>query len=135
MHAPNVYLWHRTPALRLLLPLMAGIAGQWYLPVSLPVLWIVAAIALTIFIVYALLSITQQFKWRTAGGIMAHVLMAVAGMLLVYYNNVTHHPQWLGKQYTTEDVIGATLQEPLVEKANSYKALATVNYITHNNEV
>jgi len=53
-----------------------------------------------------------------------------AGALLTFQQNITHNPNWYGNYITNTSCYIVTLQEPLVSKTNSYKALATVNYVS-----
>lgn len=54
------------------------------------------------------------------------IIFFTLGSLFLYYKDIRHNPAWYGDQYKTGDLVVVTLQEPPVEKSNSYKALATV---------
>ncbi|MGV3656647.1 MAG: ComEC/Rec2 family competence protein [Chitinophagaceae bacterium] len=57
---------------------------------------------------------------------------AAAGGLVVYINDVRTGSNWFGRDYQPGHLVIATLQEPVVEKPASYKALATVNAVGKN---
>ena len=133
MRARPLYLWNEAPALRLLLPLAAGIVLQWYLQINISLLLLVAGLCIVTLVTFPFFSITKQFAFKSFQGIMLNILMLVAGILLVYLNDVRNSKSWFGKDYQPEDLVVATLQEPTVEKPNSYKALATVNAVGNDN--
>jgi competence protein ComEC len=54
--------------------------------------------------------------------------------LLTWSKDIRHHENWFGEYYRAGDIVKAVLQEPPVEKANSFKALATVSAIKMNDE-
>ena len=55
-------------------------------------------------------------------------------MMLTWKQNIQNNNLWFGKIYKPGNVVLVTLQEPLVEKANSFKALASVNAVSINNQ-
>lgn len=52
----------------------------------------------------------------------------------MYVKDIRHNPQWMGNYYKTGQTVLLTIDEPLVEKANSYKALGTVTAIKQGSE-
>src|SRR5688572_2254173 len=56
------------------------------------------------------------------GGVVC-LLVALLGSLLVWLHDIRNDKDWLGQHYKAGMPVMVTLQEPLVEKANSYKAL------------
>ena len=129
MRAQTLYLWNKAPALRLLLPLAVGIVLQWYVQFSLIILLFVAGVSIFALAGFTFLSITKQFSFRSFQGLLLNLLLVAAGALLVYAKDIRKDKAWFGNHYHTEQFVLATLQEPVVEKPNSYKALATVNAV------
>lgn len=105
-----------------MLPLAAGILLQWY---ALLPAW-VSEITLGAGLVALLLVGWRRVSSRSAFGIILHLALMAGGMMLVVIN----HPQKLqdnfDKHYRPGVTLVATLQEPLVNKPNSLKALALV---------
>src|SRR4030095_10412751 len=66
-------------------------------------------------------------------GALISIIFLALGSLLAWYNNTRHDPDWYGQHYQRGQAVVATLQEPLVEKANSYKSLATVTAVQNKN--
>lgn len=116
--------WHKAPFIRLLSALMIGILLQWHL--QLPVLYsIVGLITCLLFItVYSFTSIKFRYLLTIANGIAVLLLFTLLGAILVWLNDVRNNKGWAGHNYKEGNYIIATVQEPLVEKANSYKAVA-----------
>jgi len=111
---------------------MIGIVLQWQLQFSLLALLIFSGSLTLLLAIYKFLSIKTRFFLRHASGILLQLMIAATGALLVWLNDIRHNAQWFGHHYKNQLVI-ATLQEPLVEKANSFKAVATVNSLYINN--
>src|SRR6266542_296891 len=58
------------------------------------------------------------------------MLVAVLG----YTKNIKNQPGWAGNYYKAGAPLIITLEEPLTEKNNSYKALSSVNAVEQNNQ-
>src|SRR5579875_2364406 len=129
MSGTTVYLWKKAPVLRLFVPLVAGIVMQWYIPLSLLLIITAALISLLIVVAYSFLSVAQKWKWSSVNGMAISILFVSAGAWLVYANDIRHQQNWIGRK--AADAYIVTLQEPLVEKPNSYKAIAQVETINH----
>src|SRR5688500_13528108 len=125
MPAQRLYLWNRAPAIRLLLPLMAGIVGQWYVAYSLSFLLIAFVDFALLLLVISFLPLRQQFSFKSFSGGLLMLLLAVAGALLVWWNDVRNSSEWIGNHH--HNWVQVTLQEPVVEKKASYKAWATID--------
>ena len=53
--------------------------------------------------------------------------------MITTHNDIRNHKKWFGNQYSEGDILILQLEEPLVEKTNSYKALAFVQGFYRNN--
>jgi competence protein ComEC len=132
MPANKAHLWHYAPFLRFLLPLIAGIILQWYLSFSLFPLVTLCSVCLAFILVYSLLPDKRKFQLSFLNGIIIHLLLAGIGCCIVWLKDIRHSKDWIGYKYTSDHLV-VRLLEPLVEKQNSYKALADVQYISINN--
>src|SRR5215217_4301997 len=113
----------RMPMLRLLLPFMAGIVVQWYS--SLPFLFS-SILALTTFLLLLInerSAVVLRFQQARFIGILLHLFLFSAVTLLTWQQDVRNNDQWIGYHYQTGQALVLTLEEPLVEKPNSYKAI------------
>ncbi|MGI8951264.1 MAG: ComEC/Rec2 family competence protein [Chitinophagaceae bacterium] len=120
------------PFVRLLIFLIAGILLQWYLQFQIFVLLIAACICIVFLALFYFLSSAKQFLFRWMQGFIVLILFLFAGAIITCTKDIRHYPIWFDKIYKEDAIIKATLEEPLVDKAKSFKALATVNAIKIN---
>ncbi len=128
---PAVYIWKRAPALRLLVAFMMGILAGWEL--RLDISWLISCICTCIFLtlVFSLLPLKIKFRWQVTQGLIIHLLMAAAGAAITCTSDLRHHPAWLGHHLKDSSYLFLTVEEMPVEKANSWKALASVQFLMH----
>jgi competence protein ComEC len=122
-------LWNKAPFVRLLSALAAGVVVQWYLPIPLAVLLSCFSSCLLFVLFYSWIAIKWRYKLAVISGAGLLLLMASLGGLAVWLHDVRNHPAWVGHTYHNGDYVFVTLEEPLVEKANSYKAEASVQAV------
>lgn len=127
MPTADVKFWSKSPAVRFLLPLMSGIILQWYLQIEISFLLTPAIILLILLVVYNALQVLKRFRFKTVNGITIQLLFLFIGALLVWKNDIRNDSDWFGSHYSIRDYLKVTLEEPLVEKPNSFKAVAAVN--------
>lgn len=135
MHPALAPFWTKTPALRLLLPLVGGILVQWYTP--LPPGWLVAAGAVLAVAAlgYGALPLRRKYQYGVGSGAALSLLGAVIGALLVHTHDVRRQKEWIGHRGLAERPVVVALQEPLVEKPNSFKAVARVEGVCGSDSV
>jgi competence protein ComEC len=131
----TVYVWNKAPFVRLLIAFISGILVQWHLQFSQTTLLIAFGICLLIALAYVVSPLSRKFQLAPVSGLFFLAMIAIAGALLVWVKDIRNNDQWVGKNYKNEGYIIATLAEPLVEKANSYKALADVKSIYQDKHV
>ncbi len=128
------YVWKRMPFIRLIIPLILGIVCQWYLSFSSLLIISLGIAALLISVVYYCLPLIKKYAYRFYQGVGYNLLFFVFGALLIFSNDIRKQPNWVGKFYQDSLGVLITIQEPLVEKAKSYKAEATIEYISVHNK-
>jgi len=128
----SIPFWKKFPFVRLLLPLIAGIILQWYL--QTPVILIVTALASFIIslLLFLLLPISLRFKLQPLQGSIIHLVLFSFGALLCLQKDMRHNDAWYGKYYRQGDHLKVRIEEPLVEKARSYKAEGYVETVIKN---
>ena len=126
--------WRSAPFVRLLIPLTAGIVLARYssLPLSLTIT--IGSITTSIFFCTRFLSSSIKYQLRWLNGLSLNMLVVCFGIVLMYFQNIEHDPNWIGIYADKTKLISLTLQEPLTAKANSYKALAEVESVFVNGE-
>ncbi len=132
MPTPPIYIWKQMPFVRLIIPLIAGIILQWYLQFSLSSLIVIAVVVCVPLLAFSFLSPSLKFSLQWLQGTALSLFIAATGCLITYEKDISHHKDWVGNHYQDSVPVLATLQEPLVEKAKSYKAEATVEAIQLN---
>ena len=128
----TVYLWNRAPFVRLLISLMTGIILQWHVQFSLNILLLCLFVCSVPIAIYVFLPLKFKYKWTSVNGFILNVLLITFGALLIPLKDIRNNEDWIGHHYKNGSYIIVTLQEPLVQKANSYKALSQVEYVYKN---
>lgn len=131
----TLYLWKQVPFLRLVIPFMAGILLQWYGGWIVAPSWILFAGGATGLVLFNRRAAFRQYKFGWINGVFINALLLAAGLLMAYYKDLSHHQEWLNRFYHEKDIITATLEEPLSEKANSFKANASVQQVFRNDSL
>ncbi|HEY0750052.1 MAG TPA: ComEC/Rec2 family competence protein [Chitinophagaceae bacterium] len=129
MTPSSVKIWSKSPAIRFLLPLIAGIILQWNLQIKVSLLLTPAIILLVLLVGYNVLQVLKRFRYKSVNGIIIQLLFLFIGALLVYKQDIRKDPAWFGYQYENKDYLRVSLEEPLVEKPNSFKAVASVKSV------
>ena len=129
----TVYLWNKAPFVRLLPALIAGIVLQWHLQFSFGFLAVCFLVCLTTVLLYSFLPLNLKFRLSALNGIGAILSLLFFGALLVWAKDIRHHKQWIGHNYSNNSFVIAALEEPLVEKPNSFKALASLTAVYKKN--
>lgn len=122
-------VWQEAPFVRLLVCLVAGIVGQWSLDLPVVVVAGVMGCCLLGVVVYFFLPAGKQFGWRMMIGAMVQLMVVCCGGLLLWKNDIREREDWFGRKYEPSFGVMATIEEPLSEKANSYKAVARVDAV------
>ena len=122
-------IWTEAPVLRFLLPLMLGIVLQWYVPINIGFLWMILLVS---FLGSLIFSKKGLLKKAFIFGISCQLMFMSIGAVVVWLNDTTHQPNFISKKYADSAIVVATLQEPLIEKAKSYKAEAKVQIMVNN---
>ena len=131
----DVPIWKSAPFIRLLLPLVTGILLQWYLHFSIEFI-VTASISFTAanLLVY-LLPLSLRFKLALLQGLLINLLLITFGLLLTWQKDIRHNKDWFGNYYQYSDYLAVRINEPLVEKAKSYKADGVVEYLISSDTI
>lgn len=122
------------PILRLLVALIIGILLQYHFNLPLAPFYIVTIVGFTCLIVYQLLSTAKKFVLSWLSGVAITFLFVGVGGIFSFIKNIEHNPDWIGRYYTNNAPVLLTLQEPIVDKPKSYKALAKAEAILLNGD-
>ena len=125
-------LWKEAPFFRTLIPLAAGITLQWYFSAGVEYILTAGIIALAGILSFQLFSPVFQFRYSWLRGILINALVIVTGCLLVHFNRLDKHENWIGN-FANYDGLALEILEPLSEKEKSFKTIASSISITRNN--
>ncbi len=134
MHQYGVLLFKRLPALRLLLFLIVGILCPYFLLLQLTIILFVFAVSIVVLCSYLLLKTANKFSFIWASGLAIGLLFMSIGALLSFVKNGKNQAEFIGKYYQPNMPVLVTLQEPLVVKPKSYKALAKAEAVLVNSK-
>ncbi len=126
--------WRQVPFIRLLIPFVAGILLERYIPVAIHLMMIVSAISMLFLLIVYFLSSQKKYPLRWLNGISFNLLLICFGITLMYCKDYVHDAKWIGNDYKPNTPVLVVLQEPLTKKTNSYKALAQVKAVWQNNQ-
>lgn len=135
MPLPTAYFWSKVPFIRLLFALIAGIILQWQLALSIGFLSILFLSVFSVAVVYFFIPLKAKYQLGLINGIVINILIALFGAMLVREHDIRNNENWIGHNYKEGSYILATLEEPLVEKTNSYKAEARIEGVYHGNKL
>ena len=122
----------QTPFLRPLILLMAGIATEWYCNVDITFAICLFSVSLIVFLLFFIHNISAVYSLRWMAGLAVYLLFFSAGMVATYEQNVTHENNYFGKPANEDASFYVTIQEPLLNKAKTSKATASVDYVLQN---
>ncbi|MEO7960583.1 MAG: ComEC/Rec2 family competence protein [Ginsengibacter sp.] len=131
----KIYIWKNAPFLRLLVPFVAGIMVQYYLPFSFYSTLAFLGCCVTGILSFTFLPLFYHFRWPWVRGAFISLAIVAAGMLITWNKDVRNHKEWYGHYLDSGVTIMATLIEPPAEKARSLKALSRVEFIIQNDSV
>jgi len=127
-----VYIWKKAPFLRFLIPFISGIILDWEFRVNLSVFWIALLSAISFLLIFPFLNFFKKYKLSILNGFFIGILFISIGGLLTRFNNISRDESWFGKKYNSQETLLVSLLETPVEKTNSYKANASVDFIYKN---
>lgn len=126
--------WKKTPFLKLLLALMAGIILQWRFQINVNIWWVVLTSALVALTGFFFVPFFKRYRFAFINGIITSILFFSIGAILAWQKDIRNNKQWLGNFYQEKNTLIVTLDEPPVEKTKSIKANATVSYLLQNDQ-
>ena len=118
----RVPFWKAMPFIRLLPLFIIGILLQWYLQFSLTVIIIAAICFALALLLFSFLPLAVRFKLRPIQGIILYMIIASFGSFVTWQKDIRHHANWYGNYYKDSSWLVVRIEEPLIEKAKSYKA-------------
>jgi competence protein ComEC len=128
-HLPVWPIWKESPFIRLVIPLMAGITCQWYWPLTLLLLWLFFAFSIVALWLFSAQPLPRQYRAQWYNGVCIHTMLFATGGLLLFYKDIRHQQSNITSQNAVGKVVLVTIEEPLSEKKQSYKTIASVQAV------
>jgi competence protein ComEC len=128
----TIPVWKKAPFTRFLVPLIAGIILQWNFQWPLKILLSAFISSLAVLSVSFLLTNYRRYQLAVLSGAAITLIFLSLGHLLVWYKDIRHDSMANCNRYRAGDNVIAVLQEPPVEKANSYKAIVSISAVGKN---
>lgn len=132
--AVTIAVWKKAPFIRFLVPLITGIIIQWNFQLQSKIFWALFTFSIALLSFLFLVTSYRRYKLAVINGVSVFVAFFSLGGLLTWYADIRHNSSSCGRQYKEGDPVVVVLKEPVVEKANSYKAIATVKAVARNSE-
>jgi competence protein ComEC len=130
----DVFIWKKAAFIRLFIPVCIGIAAQWYWQPNPVIGWSIVVVSLLTIIGFSFLPLFKKFYWSSFNGIFINLLFVSIGSLLVFYQDIRNDQQWVAHFLPNTQSILVSLDENLIEKNNSFKADANVEWVSANNK-
>jgi competence protein ComEC len=128
----NIPTWKTAPYIRVIVPLIAGIIGQWYLQFSLSLIGVAIACFTIIVIAFHLLPVKTRFRVNWINGISINLLILTVAAFITHQKDIRSSPAWFGHIYNDSNYLVVRINEPLTEKTKSYKAEGIVETVIQN---
>ena len=128
----NIIIWRSAPILRLLLPFITGILLQFHFNMDWRITCFGCAFAIIILFVYAFLNTALKFSYSWLTGLSIQLLLISMGIGLGIVKQTAMDKSQIANNNDPYPSILATLQEPLIEKAKTFKALASIEMIKND---
>jgi competence protein ComEC len=125
----HIFIWKKAPFLRLLIPVIVGIIFQFYFKIPINIITVSAIILLSTLILFTFLSEAIRFRFKVIQGILISLFIISFGSLLTWQKDARNQSGWYGNYIDSGSFIVATINEPPVEKAKTFKALASVETV------
>lgn len=132
MHSDVIAWWRTSPFIKIITPFIAGILFQYYY--SLPFLVMVLAILGVFFLLAVLINlpIEKRYQYNNVQSYIIYVLLFFIGSYITFSHNPQNNKSWYGNFYQKNDRLLVSIQEPLEERAQSYKSTARIKGIVRN---
>jgi competence protein ComEC len=127
--AYKIYIWKKAPFLRLLLPLISGIIIGFYFSFQVSHIIVAAIFLLSAFLLFTVLPEAHRFKYRAVQGIIISLFIIVFGLFITWQKDIRNNKNWYGNYSSDSCSMVVMVAEPPTEKAKSYKALVSVQYV------
>lgn len=108
---------------------------QWYFQFAVTVILTALMSFSVAFLIFLGLPIAYRFTLKLLQGFIIQLLFISVGLLLARQKDIRHNPDWYGNYYHTGSFLVVRIDEPIIEKNKSYKAVGFVESIMENGKL
>ena len=123
---------NKIPFARLLVCLIAGIHLQWRVQLGFNYLLVNLIVFAGLAVLYSAFAVTVKFRVSYLSGSFISIALINMGAVLVQLKDTRNNALWVGHHYIQGSYILATIEEPPVEKANTWKVTASIQSMITN---
>ena len=131
----QIYIWKKAPFIRLALGLIVGIVLQYYFNFTLSNILFVGFLSLSFIYFFSLLNEAKRYRFQFVRGLFITFVLMAAGAFFVYQKDIRNNPCWYNKNSKDAAVYVLKIEEPVVEKAKSIKAICTVEKVITDSQI
>ncbi|HYJ37746.1 MAG TPA: ComEC/Rec2 family competence protein [Chitinophagaceae bacterium] len=128
-------IWKEAPFIRLLVPFAGGIFLQQSVDIDPFLFWILLLVSSFCLLLFHFGSLFLKLKFGWLTGSFINLLLLGTGYFICSLKDQAEDQHLITSGPSTAVSIQLTLQEPLVEKENTYKSVATVDYFSRNDSL
>src|SRR5688572_230293 len=132
MRMPDIYIWKKAPFIRIFVSLVVGILLQWHLQLA-PLAWcIILLMGIGVSVAFFYIPIAKRYRLGFLNGMFLLISFAGIGAILAWSHDIRNSGNWMGHHYNSAASVVARLDEAPVEKARSFKAIASISILVEN---
>ena len=135
MAFPTIPIWKEAPFIRLLIPFIGGIMVQWYFEWPCLLYWSIITISIAFTFLFSFINAFVRYRYYWVAGVFINLLLFNCGTLFTYYGDNRHQQNRSNDLLKHNSTLVVTLDEPLSEKTNSFKANAVIKFICRNDSL
>ena len=125
-------IWKEAPFIRIVIPFSIGIAVANLVYFDSFFNWLIFLCSASCLISLHLSSLFIKYKFRWLAGVFIHLIFFSGGLLIASFADDGRNKNSLLNIYSPGDYLKVTIEEPLIAKDHSFKALASVDQVIKN---
>ena len=125
-------IWKEAPFIRIIIPFSIGIAvaNQVYFDSFFN--WLIFLCSAACLTFLHLSSLFIKYKYRWLAGVFIHLIFFSGGLLVASFADDSRNKNSILNVYAPGDYLKVTIEEPLIAKEHSYKAIASIDQVVKN---
>jgi competence protein ComEC len=129
------FLWKEAPFIRLLPPFAIGIVLEQQFQINPTFGWCALILLVVAVITFNYLSLFSGFRFNWARGALIQLILLITGYVITQASEGSRERDFILHHFSPSSKILVTLQEPLQEKPNSFKAIVSIDKVLTSDSV